>query len=122
MSEYDYDLFVIGAGSGGVRAARLAANMGLKVGVVELKEECSGFDPRTLFYIYVNESARKLTHDVDALIGDERSCDVEFVADLSGLYYDCIDRYAGVYYRYGISLFAEISSPGSAGGNDGGDE
>ncbi|ESQ76839.1 glutathione-disulfide reductase [Asticcacaulis sp. AC402] len=35
MSEYDYDLFVIGAGSGGVRAARLAANMGLKVGVAE---------------------------------------------------------------------------------------
>ena len=25
MSQYDYDLFVIGAGSGGVRAARLAA-------------------------------------------------------------------------------------------------
>ena len=32
---YDYDLFVIGAGSGGVRAARLAALMGLKVGVAE---------------------------------------------------------------------------------------
>ena len=25
MSRYDYDLFVIGGGSGGVRAARLAA-------------------------------------------------------------------------------------------------
>ena len=25
MAEYDYDLFVIGAGSGGVRAARIAA-------------------------------------------------------------------------------------------------
>jgi len=35
MAEYDYDLFVIGAGSGGVRAARLAANLGLKVGVAE---------------------------------------------------------------------------------------
>jgi glutathione reductase (NADPH) len=35
MSEFDYDLFVIGAGSGGVRAARLAANLGLKVGVAE---------------------------------------------------------------------------------------
>lgn len=32
---YDYDLFVIGAGSGGVRAARLAAQLGLKVGVAE---------------------------------------------------------------------------------------
>ncbi len=35
MAEFDYDLFVIGAGSGGVRAARLAANMGLKVAVAE---------------------------------------------------------------------------------------
>src|SRR5438046_2835975 len=35
MAEFDYDLFVMGAGSGGVRAARLAANMGLKVGVAE---------------------------------------------------------------------------------------
>ncbi len=35
MSKYDYDLFVIGAGSGGVRAARLAANLGKKVAVAE---------------------------------------------------------------------------------------
>ena len=35
MSDYDYDLFVIGAGSGGVRAARLAAHLGLKVAVAE---------------------------------------------------------------------------------------
>jgi glutathione reductase (NADPH) len=35
MSEYDYDLFVLGAGSGGVRAARLSAQLGLKVAVAE---------------------------------------------------------------------------------------
>lgn len=35
MSNYDYDLFVIGAGSGGVRAARLAASLGKKVAVAE---------------------------------------------------------------------------------------
>ncbi|MDP1627662.1 MULTISPECIES: glutathione-disulfide reductase [Pseudomonadota] len=35
MTEYDYDLFVIGAGSGGVRAARIAANHGAKVAVAE---------------------------------------------------------------------------------------
>ncbi|WP_421862991.1 glutathione-disulfide reductase [Parvibaculum sp.] len=35
MAEYDYDLFVIGAGSGGVRAARIAANYGAKVAVAE---------------------------------------------------------------------------------------
>ena len=32
---YDYDLFTIGAGSGGVRASRLAASYGAKVGVAE---------------------------------------------------------------------------------------
>ena len=32
---YDYDLFVIGAGSGGVRAARVAASHGAKVAVAE---------------------------------------------------------------------------------------
>ena len=36
MSEnFDYDLFVIGAGSGGVRAARMAASKGKKVAVAE---------------------------------------------------------------------------------------
>ena len=35
MAEYDYDLFVIGAGSGGVRAARLAAVRGARVAVAE---------------------------------------------------------------------------------------
>jgi len=35
MSEYDFDLFVIGAGSGGVRAARIAAMHGAKVGICE---------------------------------------------------------------------------------------
>jgi glutathione reductase (NADPH) len=35
MSNYDVDLFVIGAGSGGVRAARIAAGYGAKVSVAE---------------------------------------------------------------------------------------
>ena len=35
MTSYDYDLFVIGAGSGGVRAARIAANYGARVAVAE---------------------------------------------------------------------------------------
>jgi glutathione reductase (NADPH) len=35
MSEFDYDLFVIGGGSGGVRAARIAAGHGAKVAVAE---------------------------------------------------------------------------------------
>ncbi len=35
MSDYDYDLFVIGAGSGGVRAARVSAAHGAKVAIAE---------------------------------------------------------------------------------------
>lgn len=38
MPQYDYDLFVIGAGSGGVRAARLAAKAGAKVAIAEDQE------------------------------------------------------------------------------------
>jgi len=35
MAEFDYDLFVIGAGSGGVRASRVAASPGARVAVAE---------------------------------------------------------------------------------------
>lgn len=35
MTDYDFDLFVIGAGSGGVRAARMAAGMGARVAIAE---------------------------------------------------------------------------------------
>lgn len=35
MAQYDYDLFTIGAGSGGVRASRMSASFGVKVAVAE---------------------------------------------------------------------------------------
>lgn len=35
MSNFDYDLFVVGAGSGGVRAARVSAAYGAKVAIAE---------------------------------------------------------------------------------------
>ncbi len=35
MTGFDYDLFVIGAGSGGVRAARMAGGFGARVGIAE---------------------------------------------------------------------------------------
>jgi glutathione reductase (NADPH) len=35
MSDFDYDLFVIGGGSGGVRAARIAAQHGARVAIAE---------------------------------------------------------------------------------------
>lgn len=35
MADFDYDLFVIGGGSGGVRAARVAASLGKRVAIAE---------------------------------------------------------------------------------------
>lgn len=35
MSKFDFDLFVIGAGSGGVRGARVSAHMGARVAIAE---------------------------------------------------------------------------------------
>ena len=35
MSKYDYDLFVIGGGSGGIRAARWSAGLGVKIALCE---------------------------------------------------------------------------------------
>ncbi len=51
---YDYDLFTIGAGSGGVRASRFAANLGARVAVAEeryLGGTCvnAGCIPKKLF-------------------------------------------------------------------------
>jgi len=54
MAQYDYDLFTIGAGSGGVRAARFAARLGARVAVAEeryLGGTCvnAGCIPKKLF-------------------------------------------------------------------------
>ena len=38
MAEYDYDLFTIGAGSGGVRASRVSAAYGARVAVAEERD------------------------------------------------------------------------------------
>lgn len=62
MSGYDFDLFVIGAGSGGVRASRMAASFGAKVAVAEdryLGGTCVnvGCVPKKLF-VYAAEFAK----------------------------------------------------------------
>ncbi|MFK7805112.1 MAG: glutathione-disulfide reductase [Anaerolineae bacterium] len=61
MTKYDYDLFTIGAGSGGVRASRFAGGFGAKVGIAEEKElggTCVnvGCVPKKLF-VYASEFA-----------------------------------------------------------------
>lgn len=37
-TQYDFDYFVIGAGSGGVRSSRIAASLGARVGIAEYKD------------------------------------------------------------------------------------
>ena len=59
MSDLDFDLFVIGAGSGGVRAARMAAGFGARVGIAEdryMGGTCVnvGCVPKKL-YVYASE-------------------------------------------------------------------
>jgi glutathione reductase (NADPH) len=59
MPQYDYDLFVIGAGSGGVRAARLASRSGARVAIaeqVQIGGTCvlRGCVPKKLF-VYASE-------------------------------------------------------------------
>ncbi len=66
MTKYDYDLFVIGAGSGGVRAARIAAGYGAKVGVAEeyrVGGTCviRGCVPKKLF-VYASHFSEEFEH------------------------------------------------------------
>ena len=61
---FDYDLFVIGAGSGGVRAARMSASHGAKVAVAEeyrVGGTCviRGCVPKKLF-VYASKFAKDL--------------------------------------------------------------
>ncbi len=62
MAQYDYDLFAIGAGSGGVRASRLAAVYGARVAIAEeyrVGGTCviRGCIPKKLF-VYASEFGR----------------------------------------------------------------
>ncbi|HEV7693984.1 MAG TPA: glutathione-disulfide reductase [Hyphomonadaceae bacterium] len=63
---YDYDLFVIGAGSGGVRASRLAAMAGAKVAIAEEDRAggtcvIRGCIPKK-YMVYASEFARSFEH------------------------------------------------------------
>lgn len=97
--EYDYDLFVIGAGSGGVRASRIASQLGAKVAVAEDRDlggTCVnvGCVPKKLF-VYGSEYS-KLAKDAKgfgwnigeshfdwATLRDNKSAEIE---RLNGIY------------------------------------
>jgi glutathione reductase (NADPH) len=69
QSAFDYDLFVIGAGSGGVRASRIAAGHGARVAVAEefrIGGTCviRGCVPKKLL-VYASQFADDLGHAAD---------------------------------------------------------
>ena len=69
QSQFDYDLFVIGAGSGGVRASRIAASHGARVAVAEefrIGGTCviRGCVPKKLL-VYASQFADDLAHAAD---------------------------------------------------------
>jgi glutathione reductase (NADPH) len=122
MSDFDYDLFVIGAGSGGVRAARMSAGYGAKVAVAEeyrVGGTCviRGCVPKKLF-VYASR------------FGGEFEDSVGFGWRIEGAKFDWktlvtnkdkeIDRLNGIYVRNlqasGVDLImdrAEVTGPNS---------
>ncbi len=102
---YDYDLFVIGAGSGGVRASRVSSAMGAKVAIAEeyrVGGTCviRGCVPKKLF-VYASHFAEdfedaknygwtvgEATHDWKTLIQNK---DAE-IDRLNGIYYTILEN------------------------------
>src|SRR3954462_14518369 len=69
MAEHDYDLFVIGAGSGGVRAARLAAMTGARVAVAEEDKVGGTCVVRGCIPKKLMVNASKVTHELEIAAG-----------------------------------------------------
>lgn len=105
MSDYDFDLFVIGAGSGGVRAARVSASYGARVAVAEeyrVGGTCviRGCVPKKLL-VYGAHFAEDL-HDARQFGWDVPQCGFDWprlrdtvaaeVDRLNGLYTETLDK------------------------------
>ena len=107
MTQYDYDLIVVGAGSGGVRAARIASELGAHVAICEMDRlggTCVnvGCVPKKLF-VYGSHFA----YDLDDARGYGWSGEPSFewrallenknreIARLNGIYLELLER-AGV--------------------------
>ncbi|MEN6541875.1 glutathione-disulfide reductase [Parvibaculum sp.] len=101
MTKYDYDLFVIGAGSGGVRASRIAASHGAKVAVAEeyrVGGTCviRGCVPKKLF-VYASQFSEEF-EDAEGFgwtVGETRFSWAKLIANKDKE----IDRLNGIYIR-----------------------
>lgn len=110
---YDYDLFVIGAGSGGVRAARMAALAGAKVAVAEEYRPggtcvIRGCVPKK-FMVYASEYGRSL-ESMKGYGWRVEGARHDHKAFMENLHRE-IDRLSGIYARNlnnaGAKLFDE---------------
>src|SRR3954451_11286990 len=110
MAEHDFDLFVIGAGSGGVRAARLAAMSGAKVLVAEehrVGGTCviRGCVPKK-FMVYASEFAHsfKMAEGYGWSVGETSFDWPRFIAEKDKE----IARLSGIYVRNLQNAGAEL--------------
>ncbi len=112
-TSYDYDLFVIGGGSGGVRAARLAALSGAKVAVAEeyrMGGTCviRGCVPKK-FMVYASGYGKHIKHakGYGWSVGDVSYDHAVFTSAMHAE----VDRLSGIYHRNlansGVEIFEE---------------
>ncbi len=101
MSNHDYDFFVIGAGSAGVRAARIAGQLGARVGIAEDRffgGTCVniGCVPKKLF-VYASHFAEEFADAAGFgwTVGDRKFDWKKLIANKNGE----IERLNGVYER-----------------------
>lgn len=113
MADYDFDLFVIGAGSGGVRAARMSAMRGARVAIAEeyrVGGTCviRGCVPKKfLVYASAYGKAFKEAAGYGWTVGDVRHDWNTLFANL----HDEVDRLSGIYVRNlsnsGVEIFQD---------------
>lgn len=119
MADYDFDLFVIGAGSGGVRASRMAATFGARVAVAEdlyLGGTCVnvGCVPKKLFAYAAHfsedfEDARGYGWDVQPTgfnwqrLVENKNAEI---TRLNGIYHNLLTS-AGVHLVHGRARFVD---------------
>ncbi|MEO1661743.1 MAG: glutathione-disulfide reductase [Pseudomonadota bacterium] len=107
---YDYDLFVIGGGSGGVRAARIAAGHGAKVALAEeyrMGGTCviRGCVPKK-FMVYASDYGRKL-EEAKAFGWDVTAGTFDFPGFMANMHAE-VDRLSGLYMSGQVNAGVEV--------------
>ncbi len=107
---YDFDLFVIGGGSGGVRAARIAAGHGARVALAEeyrMGGTCviRGCVPKK-FMVYASDYGRKL-EEAKAFGWDVSAGAFDFPGFMANMHAE-VDRLSGLYMSGQVNAGVEV--------------